>query len=191
MGTGEPFLPTTILVLELDMSWGSITLVLSVCLSSAGCSSSSGTDPSDAPPGPYTTNLTGTLGALGAVKPTVSSLMISNSGETLIYLSSATLTCDQLKVSRWLGAATAGSQVIELIVSGAPSVKSYDVPPGEVNFAEGGKSSATEVSADSGTIRFTVAEAMGTVEGTVAATYGSNNIHGTFHATYCAGGQGY
>jgi hypothetical protein len=163
-------------------------LVLS-CL--AACSSSSS---NTAPPdvGPITsTAITGTLGALGAVKPTVSSLMISNSGETLIYLSSATLTCDQLTVSRWLGSATSGSQVIEVIVESPPAVKTYPVPPGEVNFAEGGKSSATEVTADSGTIVISHVEANALVEGTVTAKYGSDQITGAFHATFCANGQGY
>lgn len=156
----------------------------------AACSSSSDGPPPDVGPIASTT-ITGTLGSLGAVQPTVSSFVISNSGETLIYLSSATLTCDQLKVSRWLGGATTDSQVIELIVSGAPTLKTYSVPPGEVNFAQGGKSSATETGADSGTIGFSRADAGGDVEGTVNAKYGSNHISGVFHATFCADGQGY
>lgn len=168
----------------------SLSLSISLFLVGAGCSSSSSASP-DAPSGPLVTNLTGTLGSLGAVKPIVSSLMISNSGETLIYLSSAMLTCQQLTTSRWLGQATAGSQVIELIVSGDPSVKKYPVPPGEVNFAQGGMSSATETSADSGTIEFTSADINTVAEGVVTAKYGSNQISGTFHATFCAGGQGY
>ncbi|CAN5907577.1 hypothetical protein BH11MYX2_BH11MYX2_27080 [soil metagenome] len=117
--------------------------------------------------------------------------MISNSGETLIYLSSATITCDQLTVSRWLGGTTAGSQVIELVIDGAPEVKTYPVPPSEVNFAAGGMSSAGETGASSGSIAFTVAEANSVVEGTVSAKYGSKSISGVFHATFCANGQGY
>jgi hypothetical protein len=136
------------------------------------------------------TALTGTLGTLGAVKPTVSSLWISNSGETLIYMSSGALTCDQLKVSRWLGSTTAGSQVVEIVIKGAPKVGDYPVPPSEVNYAQGGKSSSYEVNADSGKISFTKADAQ-VVEGTVSATYGSNSITGTFHAEFCAGGQGF
>jgi hypothetical protein len=136
--------------------------------------------------------LTGKLGALGTVKPTVSSLWISNSGETLVYMSSAPLTCEQLKTSRWLGAATAGSQVIEIVVRGAAKVGDVAVPPGEVNFAQGGKSSSYEVTADSGSITFTKAEATGVVEGTLTATYaGGDSVSGSFHAEYCAGGQGY
>ena len=166
-------------------------LVLVGSLGLAAACSSTDTVPPDIGP-VASTALTGTLGSLGAVLPTVSSLMISNSGETLVYLSSAALTCDQLKVSRWLGGATANSQVIELIVSGAPTTtKVYGVPPGEVNFAQGGKSSATETSADSGSISFSRAEAAGDVEGSVTAKYGSTQISGVFHATFCTGGQGY
>ena len=140
--------------------------------------------------GAGSTTLTGTLGALGAVKPIVSTLWISNSGETLVYMSSATITCDQLMVSRWLGAATAGSQVVEIVIKGAPKLADYPVPPGEVNFAAGGKSSAYETNATTGKIHFTSADAQ-VLEGSVMATYGADNISGTFHATFCANGQGY
>lgn len=145
----------------------------------------------DAPPA-GTTSLTGTLGMLGAVKPTVSSFVISNSGETLIYMSSAALTCPQIMVSRWLGMATAGSQVVEIVVPGAPKVGTVQVGPGEVNYAAGGKSSAYEVNAQSGSITFTAAMVNGPVQGTVMATYaGGGNVMGTFSAEFCAGGQGY
>ena len=136
------------------------------------------------------TSLSGTLPSLGAVQPTVSSLWISNSGETLVYLSSAPITCDQLTVSRWLGSTTAGSQVVELVVKGAPQVADYPVPPGEVNCAQGGKSSAYEMNADSGKISFTKTDPP-VLEGTVMATYGSNSVSGTFHAEFCSGGQNY
>ena len=187
--------------------------VLLLSASSWGCSSSSttpatgsdGTDVhADAGPGSDVTGndsgtasatgggtaLTGTLGTLGAVQPTLSSLWISNSGETLIYMSSATITCDQLKVSRWLGSTTVGSQVVEIVIKGAPKVGDFPVPPGEVNFATGGKSSSYETGADSGKIAFTKADAQ-VVEGTVTATYGSKSISGAFHAEFCANGQGY
>lgn len=146
----------------------------------------------DAPTG-SATSLTGTLGALGPVKPTVSSLVISNSGETLVYLSSAAITCDLLKTSRWLGSAPANSQVVEVIVKGAPKVGvAVSVPPGEVNYAAGGKSSSYEVNADSGSITFTKSETNGVVEGTFNATYsGGGSVSGTFHADFCANGQGY
>jgi hypothetical protein len=105
-------------------------------------------------------------------------------------MSSATITCDQLTVSRWLGSTTAGSQVVEIVIKGDPNVADYPVPPSEVNYAQGGKSSAYEVNADSGTIAFTAADAQ-VVEGTVMATYGSKSLSGTFHAEFCANGQNY
>ena len=64
------------------------------------------------------------------------------------------------------------------------------MPPSEVNYAQGGKSSAYEVNADSGKISFTAADAQ-VVEGTVMATYGSKSLSGTFHAEFCANGQNY
>ncbi|AKU94874.1 hypothetical protein AKJ09_01538 [Labilithrix luteola] len=160
----------------------------------AGDSSDPGTSsggPGDTSDAGGKTSLSGTLGALGSVQPTVSSLMISNSGETLIYLSSAPLDCAQLTVSRWLGSATKGSQVVEIVIKGAPKVGSVAVPPGEVNFAEGGKSSSYETNADSGKITFTKADSS-MVEGTVKATYaGGGSVEGVFHAEFCANGQGY
>jgi hypothetical protein len=138
------------------------------------------------------TALTGTLGKLGDAKPTVSSLFISNSGETLIYLSSAALTCAQLTESRWLGSVSSGAQVVEIVISGAPALGKVAVPPAEVNYAGGGKSSSYEVLADSGSITFTKFEAKKVVEGTLSASYGgSDSIKGTFHAEFCVGGQGY
>jgi hypothetical protein len=144
--------------------------------------------------GSGSTSLTGMLGALGAVQPTVSGFVISNSGETLVYLTSAPLTCAQLKVSRWLGSFTAGAQVVEIVIKGAPKVGTavnVGVFGGEVNYAAGGKSSAYEQVASSGSITFTKSEPMGVVEGTVTATYPMGSVMGTFHAEFCAGGQGY
>jgi len=144
-----------------------------------------------APPTDDGTSLAGNLGKLGAAKPTVSSLVISNSGETLIYMSSVAITCETVKTSRWLGSLAAGSQVVEVVVRGAPTVGTVMVPPGEVNYAGGGKSSSYEVNADSGSIVFTKAVANGPVEGTLSAKYGSDSLTGSFHAEFCAGGQGY
>jgi len=136
------------------------------------------------------TALTGTLGMLGSVLPTVSSWVISNSGETLIYLTSAPLTCEQLKVSRWLGAFTAGAQVVEIVVRGNAPVGVARNP--EVNFAAGGKSSAYETAAATASVTFTKSDPMGSIEGKVSATYlPSGEVMGTFHAEFCAGGQGY
>ncbi len=139
-----------------------------------------------------TTALTGTLGTLGAVQPTVSSLWISNSGESLLYLSSAPITCEQLKTSRWLGSVAKGAQVVELVLKGDPTTGTLKVPPAEVNYAGGGKSSSYEVGATSGSITFTKAEPKGVVEGTLNAAYdGADTLSGAFHAVFCDGGQGY
>ena len=139
--------------------------------------------------------LTGTLGALGAVKPTVNGWVISNSGETLIYLSSAMLTCQMMQTmgAPWLSKVEMGAQVIEIVIKGAPTVKTYPVGPlqGEVNYAQGGRSSSYEVNATSGSITFTKAMANGPVEGTVMATYAMGNVMGTFHAEFCANGSQY
>jgi hypothetical protein len=156
----------------------------------AGTSAAGGSNGSGTGGAPGKTSLTGTLSTLGALQPTVSSLWISNSGETLIYMSSAAITCNQLTVSRWLGSTTADSQVVEIVIQGAPKVADYPVPPNEVNYASGGKSSSYEVNADSGKISFTAIDAQ-VVEGTVTATYGSKSLSGTFHAEFCANGQGY
>jgi len=160
-------------------------------LSCAACSSSSSPSPT-VDSGPITTTqLSGTMGTLGAVQPTVSSYVISNSGESLVYLSSGPLTCPEIMVSRWLGSATAGSQVLELVISGDPKLKSYAVPDSEANYAAGGMSSATEKGASSGTIVFTEAATHGEVAGTIEAKYGTAKVTGVFRATFCDGGQGY
>lgn len=154
----------------------------------------SDTDAGDSPPagGDGSTTITGTLGKLGAAKPTVTSLFIENSGETLIYMSSAPLTCDLLTNSRWLGSAETGSQVIEIVIPGYPKVTKVAVPSGEVNYAAGGKSSAYEVTAESGSISFTSVTDKSIVEGVFTASYADGStIDGNFHAEFCDGGQGY
>jgi hypothetical protein len=129
------------------------------------------------------------------VKPTVNAFWVSNSGETLIYLSSAPLTCMMMQTMGlgWLNKVAAGAQVIEIVVKGAPAVKTYPVGflQGEVNYAPGGMSSSYETTASSGSITFTMATPMGPVEGMVMATYASGNVMGTFHAEYCANGSQY
>ena len=122
--------------------------------------------------------------------------MISNSGETLIYMSSAPLTCAQIMVSRWLGSVASGAQVVEIVV---PSTKMTGTVPvaafgsAEVNYAPGGMSSSYEKNAASGSVTFTSCVASGPCDGTVTATYANptGNVMGTFHAEFCAGGQGY
>ncbi|MDB4988716.1 MAG: hypothetical protein JWN04_3894, partial [Myxococcaceae bacterium] len=171
------------------------TLVVS-CGSSSGGSSPAGSSDAavrnvDAAAASGPTALTGTLGALGAIQPIVSSLVISNSGETLVYLSSGALTCDQLTTSRWLGGTAAGSQVVEIVVSGPAKLGAASDP--EVNYAPGGKSSSYEENADTASVTFTKSEPMGVVEGFVDATYASptGSLTGHFHAEYCANGQDY
>ena len=138
------------------------------------------------------TSLSGMLGALGAAKPTVASLVISNSGETLVYMSSAPMTCSQLQTSRWLGSIAAGAQVVEIVTKGIAKVGTIQVPPGEVNYGEGGKSSSYEVNAASGAVVYTVVNTDGSVEGTLSATYDDGStLSGNFKAAFCAGGQGF
>ena len=142
------------------------------------------------------TTLSGTLGVLGAVMPIVSSLVIAKGSETIVYMSTAPVACSKisgLDGSKWLGSLPAGSQVVEIVVSGAAKVGAASSP--EVNYAPGGMSSAHEKNAAPGTgkVSFTKAEAMGVVEGTVSATYANptGNISGTFRAEFCADGQEY
>ena len=140
------------------------------------------------------TTVTGTLGALGAVMPIVSSLFIATGSETIVYMSTAPVTCSMISGrdgSKWLASLPAGSQVVELVVQGAAKVGAASSP--EVNYAPGGMSSAYEKNAASGSgkVSFTRAEAMGVVEGTFSATYANptGNVSGTFHAEFCADGQ--
>jgi hypothetical protein len=149
----------------------------------------SGVDSGGAPGS--STSITGTLGTLGPVKPIVSAFVVSNSGETLIYFSSAPLTCATMQASRWLGSQPAGSQVIELVMKGTPAVgQTVSVPPGEANYAAGGKSSSYETTAASGSLKFTRSDANGIVEGSLSAKYADgSSISGTFHAEFCANGQ--
>ena len=190
----------------LPLTLSLLTLVASLAGCSSGTTSAIASDagtpttgddassptPSDDGGGSGGSTLTGKLGKLGAVKPVVSSLFIANSGETLVYLSTGPITCDQLTASRWLGGTTAGSQVVEIVIKGTPTIGTVAVPPGEVNYAEGGKSSSYEVNAASGSITFTAFTAKTIVAGTVKATYDDGSaITGSFHATYCDGGQDY
>lgn len=159
--------------------------------SSSGSSGSTSGSTSGAPTGDPTgpTTITGKLGDLGEVGKIVSSLWITNSGESLVYLSTATITCDTLTTSRWLGSTEAGSKTIEIVIKGNPAVGDKAVPPAEVNYAPGGKSSAYEKNAEDGSVSFTKADAK-TVQGTVTASYSDGTkIEGTFNATFCTGGQ--
>jgi len=140
-------------------------------------------------------NLTGTLGALGAVKPVVNGWATTNGLETLIYLSSSPLTCAQMMTmgTPWLRALPAGTQVIEIVVRGSAMVGTTNVGflAGEVNYAEGSKSSSNEVNASGGSIMFTKVEDKKVYEGMVMATYPMGMLSGTFHADWCEGGAEY
>lgn len=140
-------------------------------------------------------DLTGMLGALGDVKPVLSGWATTNGLETLIYLSSSPLTCEQMMTegTPWLSTLPAGTQVIEIVVRGMATVGTTNVGflAGEINYAEGSKSSSFEVNADSGSITFTTTEAMGVYEGSLEATYPMGSLMGTFHAEWCEGGQEY
>jgi hypothetical protein len=137
------------------------------------------------------TSLTGTLGALGAVQPVMNGWATTNGPETLIYLTTAKLACADMMTMgvKWLSKLPAGSQVIELVVPGAAMVKTYPIGllQGEVNYAEGSKSSSSEVTGKTGSIMFTKAEAKGVHEGTITVT-APYTLMGSFHAEWCQGG---
>jgi hypothetical protein len=143
-------------------------------------------------------NITGTLGALGTVQPIMSGWATTNGLETLIYLSTAPLTCAMMMTrgTKWLSSLPAKSQVIEIVVGTPSAVKSYTIGTsaalggGEVNYAEGSKSSSTEVTGSAGTIMLTKADAMGVQEGSIEVT-APYMAKGTFHAEWCQGGTEY
>jgi hypothetical protein len=140
------------------------------------------------------TVITGKLGALGDVKPTVSSWVISNSGETLIYFSSAPLDCSMLQTQGvgWLSSVPSGAQVIEIVIKGDPKVGAISVHPAEFNYAPGGMSSAHEKSATAGSINFKTAAAKGAVSGTLNASFSDGTqVSGNFAAEFCPNGSQY
>jgi hypothetical protein len=140
-------------------------------------------------------SLTGTLGALGPVQPVLSGWATTNGLETLIYLSTAPLTCAQMMMmgTKWLSSLPPGSQVIEIVIRGTATVGTVPVGflQGEVNYAEGSKSSSYEVTATGGSINITKAVAKSVFEGTIMATYAMGSVMGTFHADWCQGGSEY
>jgi len=142
-------------------------------------------------------SITGMLGALGAVQPIMAGFAITTAtAETAIYLSSAPLTCPQISTpgGRWLGSLPAGTQVIEIVVAGAATAKSYTVGGlggAELNYAAGGMSSSTEKHSSAGSITFTKASTGGVHEGSLMGTNVSGMIMGSFHAEWCQGGQEY
>ena len=172
---------------------------------SGGASGSGGSADAGSNDGPAPTpipgnSLTGTLGPLGAAKPILSAFTIRMGNQGRVYLSSAPLTCAQMMTAGWLSSAAAGSQVTEIVVQaaltdpftiGAADGGAFKLV-GEVNYAAGGKSSATEVMAKSGTILVNEVLADGGLRGTIDATFADgSNLTGTFFAQVCAGGQPY
>jgi hypothetical protein len=161
-----------------------------------GAAPAAGSGGAPAPGG--ASNITGTLGTLGPVQPLIAGWATTNGLETLVYLSSAPLTCAQMMTRgvKWLSTLPAHTQVIEIVVGNPSAVKSYAIGSsaafggGEVNYAEGSKSSSTEVTGKAGTIMFTTATAKGVQEGTinVSAPFMAS---GTFHAEWCEGGTEY
>jgi hypothetical protein len=94
---------------------------------------------------------------------------------------------------KWLSMLPAGSQVIEIVVRGVATPKMYTVGflQGEINYAEGSKSSSSEVVGTAGSITFTKASAMGAHEGMIMGTFPMGMVSGTFHAEWCQGGTEY
>ena len=126
----------------------------------SGGSADAGTDAGAAPtpvlPG---NSLTGTLGTLGSAKPIVAAFTIHNGNQGRVYLSSAPLTCTQIMMAGWLSSAAAGSHVTEIVVARWEGGIAFSIGAGgqypemgEVNYAAGGRSSADEVMAKSGTM---------------------------------------
>jgi hypothetical protein len=162
----------------------------------ASAAAGSGTAGSAAMAG--SSQITGTLGALGPVQPILAGWATTNGLETLIYLSTAPLTCAMMMTrgTKWLSTLPAKSEVLEIVVGQPSSVKTYTIGTaaafggGEVNYAEGSKSSATEVTGSAGTITLTTANAMGVHEGMIDVT-APYMASGKFHAEWCQGGTEY
>jgi hypothetical protein len=165
-------------------------------MAAAGSGGAKSTGGANAPVISGSSDITGSLGALGAVKPIMAGWATTNGLETLIYLSSAPLTCEMMMTSgvKWLSKLPAGSQVIEIVLGQPSSAKMYPlgtsaaVGGAEVNYAEGSKSSSTEVTGKSGSVTLTKAGAKSVQEGMfeVTAPYMAS---GKFHAEWCEGGS--
>ena len=164
-------------------------------------SADAGGNDGPAPAPIYGNGLTGTLGTLGKAKSTVAAFTTNIGRQALIYLSSAPLTCAQIMTPGWLSSATAGSQVVELVLSPAPvHVGTFPIGAaggafklvGALNYAAGGDPSANEVMAKSGWILLVAIYTDGRLRGRVNATLADgSSLYGDFNAPFCAGGQHY
>src|SRR5712671_1782767 len=95
------------------------------------------------------------LGLLGPVQPVMAGWATSNGLENLIYLSTAPLTCKMMQTmgTKWLATLPAKTQVIEIVTNTSylkEGSLNIGFPTGEVNYAEGSKSSSTEVQGTGG-----------------------------------------
>jgi hypothetical protein len=143
-------------------------------------------------------NLTGMLGKLGPVQPVMAGWATTNGPEFLIYLSTAPLTCAMMQTmgTKWLSTLPAGSQVMEIVTNNQYlKVGSLNIgfPTGEVNYAEGSKSSSTEVQGTGGPpggLVYTKIVPKMVYEGTVSVTT-PFTLSGSFHAEWCQGGSEY
>lgn len=167
-----------------------LLLLAAVALSTACASSDSAADSA------VVDVLTGTLGDLGAVQPIVAGQVIEYSGETITYLSTVDLACSDMAESRWLGNLDPDAQIVEIVYKSDTTSTELEVGGTgslEVNYAKGGRSSAYEESAVSGTVSLTSHTAGGPIAGYVNATYSdpSGEVYGPFQADFCEGGQQY
>jgi hypothetical protein len=154
---------------------------------------SAGGDTGAADTGSGANTVTGMLGTT-PLNPIMSAYWINNAfpPETIVYLIAGNVSCSQLGTNGWLAAIPAGIQVVELVMPSSTTTGMVSIPSGEANYAFGGMSSTTETSASSGSINITKNDPMGTIEGTVSATYATGgSIMGSFHADSCPGGMGY
>jgi len=122
----------------------------------------------------------------------------TNGLETLVYLSTGPLTCAMMMTQgvKWLSKLPAKSQVIEIVTGTPSSAKVYNIGTaaalggGEVNYAEGSKSSSTEVTGKAGKVTITKGGAMAAQEGMIEVT-APFMASGTFRAEWCQGGTEY
>ena len=165
--------------------------------SGSGGSADAGGNNEPKPIPPSGNSLTGNLGTLGPAKPIVAGFVIHTGDQGRAYLSSAPLTCAQMRTAGWLSSAAAGSQVTEVVIASWASGGPYSIeaggryPMGEVNCAAGGKPSAEEVKATSGGIAVDPLFDGG-MHGRLDVTFADgSHLTGIFHVYFCAGGLPY